>query len=239
MRTLKRTYSVSELERYAESPEKYRAQYVIKRPVMPVIGTAQGLSATTRGDIIHKMIEIFGKGEKEPEKLFDTARIELEIGDITHDERNDILLQFKVFQNSRFANTNDSENEVPFLMKIGGEHVDGKLDMLIIPNLGTHALTHPSTLLGACLRASPWEIVDFKTGETFDPKESAGKYSLQMRAYALAVAKATGNAEGKVTIFFLSSSGGKEHQESIPEEKLRTTEKELETIIENIRNERY
>jgi RecB family exonuclease len=217
MRTLKRIYSVSELETFNESPEKYRAQYVLKRPTEPVFGRGNGLSAATRGDIIHKMIEYHGKGVTVPQRLLDNVRIELEAGDITPEEKSDILGQFKNFLNSRFASVKDARCEVPFLMRVGDDHIDGKLDMLITDG------------------SRPWEIVDFKTGEAFDPGESAKKYEFQMHAYALAVAKATGIARGLVTLFFVSGGEGKEYQETIDRTKLERIEARAAQTIEKIR----
>ncbi len=216
MRTLKRTYSVSELETFDESPQRYHSQYVLRRPHEPVLGKREGLSASTRGDIIHKMIEYYGKGQPDPERLFNNVRIELEIDDVTPEEKSDILEQFKNFLNSRFASAKGARNEVPFLMKIKGDHVDGKLDMLIEDG-------------------SSWEIVDFKTGESFDPTKSAKKYEFQMHAYALAVAKATGITKGRVALFFMTGGTGKEYREEIDTDKLKEMEKRIERVIEGIK----
>lgn len=204
-------YSVTELETYARSPREYFLKYVLKSPatlgeLKTGLGrvAGRGLPANVHGDMVHNLIE----------RNIPLEHLSLEMGlDISSDESAEIKAQFKNYCDSKYAGIKDARHELPFLMRVSGVYIKGKLDMLI----------------------PDWEIVDFKTGGEKDPNEAAKKYDLQLRTYALAVAKSGQyKRTGRVTLLFLSDKGITPISKEIDEDILKKTYDELEGIIGEI-----
>lgn len=192
------TFTMTELEIFSESPEKYHERFILNCPdrLLPEEGV---LPANIKGDIVHRLIEQ-NKNFDDPERFLKKTAIEYEVH-ISNDEKKDILSRFRSFKESSYGGIASALHETPFMLKVGDIFIKGKIDMLIT-------------------NSSNWEIVDFKTGRIKD-------YSFQAKVYSLAVARHLQRSEGFVTFLFLTPEKAEPHQIRISQKILQETENEL------------
>ncbi len=196
-------FDVTQLESFAQSKQEYYLKYILGKPAGQFNPQNNRLSPNVHGDIVHKMIE-FGRSH---ENLLNNVCLELEVvpSDI---EKEEILKKFENYLKSPHSRVNNAQHEVPFMLKIDGHFIKGKLDMLLI-------------------HEDSWEIVDFKTGENDDKN----KYDFQVRIYGLAVAEATGINRGKTTLLFLTPDTATARSQDIDEAIIEKTRNEIKDII--------
>jgi ATP-dependent exoDNAse (exonuclease V) beta subunit len=213
------SYSVSELEAYARSPQEYYANFVLGVPPDRPLDE-NSLPTNIHGDIVHKMIERLKRSTAiTPEKLFANIIGEMNISSVSEKEKTAILAKVRLFLGTSHGAVKNSMHELPFMLKVGDDFVKGTIDMFV-----------PASGAG-----DVWEIFDFKTGYLDDPTDALKKYDLQIRTYALAVtAGGLAKGNGRVTLLFLSDKGTTPISMDINEGVLKDTAEEINVIIKKV-----
>lgn len=180
----KRSFTVSEIELFSKSPEKYEMIYRKKRPERPS-ASHQGISRPDiRGTVVHRVFE--GK---------DPAVVLLSYG--IRDEKTERELQelYEIFLSTDIMQSAvESHCEVPFSGEIEGVRLSGKIDRIVK------------------IADGKWFVIDYKTDEIRESATSgegmpeagerggaghyeekkAEKYLLQMAVYATAAERILG-----------------------------------------------
>ncbi|MCK4269417.1 MAG: PD-(D/E)XK nuclease family protein, partial [Methanogenium sp.] len=180
----KRSFTVSEIELFCKSPEKYEMIYRKKRPERP-FASPPGISRPDiRGTVIHRVFE--GK---------DPAVVLLSYG--IRDEKQERELQqlYETFLSTDMMQSAvESHCEVPFSGEIEGVRLSGKIDRVVK------------------IADGKWFVIDYKTDEIRESgragegmpevgeeggnghyeEKKAEKYLLQMAVYATAAERILG-----------------------------------------------
>ena len=178
------TVSVGGLIDYARCPKRFYWSTI--RPLPRFSGPAARL-----GTRVHAWIERRSAGQ---EALFELEEIpDLTPQELTGEPGKEERLR-EVFLASRFASAPPLYAERPFLLRVGGHVVSGRIDAVF------------GTPDGA------WEVVDYKTGRR--PPDGDPTADIQLDVYALACVEVFGKRPEDLTLTYFYLASGEETRRS-------------------------
>ncbi len=211
---------VTSLSRYLSCPHSYYLRHVLDLPERS--GSSQwlhGVSATERGDLAHKIMELVGRdGEDDFERNVGLATFPDAVGQrMAEGELETLVAGIQSFLRGDLyaewiASAARLRTEVPFSAGLAGAVIEGKIDALVEAPDGA-------------LR-----VVDYKTGQP--PAEANPDYDFQIGMYCAAVAAATGRLPEQAAIVYLDADDRTIHDgiEQIAREALARAREAVEGI---------
>jgi ATP-dependent helicase/nuclease subunit A len=197
--------AVTALSEFRRCPALYRYRYELRMPELRVETSPAashtsphretGLSPMTLGTVYHRCMELLDfDSPQSPEVLTSAVAAEMELADqvdtdVLRDELSEML---DTLRNSPLLETlhgaGQTHRELDFLMDVDALRLRGQIDLLLRDAEGR------------------WRIVDYKSdrlnpGETW--ADRAGKYALQLQAYALAAERHLGEPPTSAQLYSL------------------------------------
>ena len=224
-----RRFTVTELLSYRACPKQYHFERVLGLPHEIRLGPARdsGRLGTLIGTVVHRVLALWDLAdgarlpnlvERAVSELADASRRQSRI---IHDEALRILS--RGVENGLFQSLGTGTRhltETPFLLKLGDDIVEGKIDHLLVFEDGS------------C------EVTDYKTNRVSaeEVDHAADAYRFQVGVYALAASRAVGPVR-RGSILFLSP--GKWIRWELTVAALRTISEELTGSIRAIQAGRF
>ena len=205
----RRTFSVSELlDVMSDVPDPEPAEAGEKDAAR----SEGSFSPMLRGTLVHRMFELWRFGEEPPIDAF------LQRECSARALRNRLAPQLRAiaerFRTSplaqRMAADPGLQREVPFLLRVGDALINGTLDALL----------------------SDGTIVDYKTGKF--AAETQARYEWQLRLYAAAVMRLTGQAPPAAVLCYVDA--GEEHEVGIGEAQVQDALRRTADAIQVLRH---
>jgi len=162
------------------------------RAAAPVSPTS--LDPATTGTLLHRCMELLDFGRPQAAAgLIGRAMAEMDLHDTAEadrlaDELDCMLRKFRQHPlYAQLAGAGQAFRELDFVLAAGSATLRGQIDLLYQDQAGC------------------WHVVDYKSDRlgAADAAEHAGRYELQMLAYALAVSRQMGRGPTDATLYFL------------------------------------
>lgn len=231
----KKTFTITELECFAESEEEYHSRYILKLPASPM--TDQGdfipnpftnaVNALSLGTVIHGVLDLLSKHPQE--NLRDLTRRVWQKNLLAYSEEDAEFESAYQILNQALQDKNFSQilaakpaySEIPFLLRMDKYQLRGTLDRLY------------------CWEKE-WIVLDYKTHlKSFSEEEAsqiAQSYRFQLLSYCLAAGKMLDTIIHRAEIYFIRS--GKKVSFDFSEMELKEHEVYLIDLMKKV-NERF
>ncbi len=205
---------VSQLLLYANCPLRYHMKYNLGMPEVYAEAMDDEPSGTELGQIVHRILEKYEFSKPTENQLSHLVSNESDLKQDAEVKIRDMIDRFIHSEvGEKLKTARKIKREVPFILKLDRNVVQGRIDCLYQNGKGE------------------WAVVDYKTND-ISPEEIASEaknYSLQLWLYALAILKIKKLDSVRVIFYFLTP--GKAYEEVITQESLEEIQK---GILRNI-----